>query len=167
MNILNTINITSVIFFTLLAWAVIATVVLLDKMEALELEKAKRRELEEAQTADQEVAVTPTEIPKNDKDWHIRTDIVEGMRASIIRSLENYPALLVDTESVDGHEFALTHGEVCALIAPFLQKGYFAYQDTMGYGADRVTRFKISKHRFTGSNALEITEELLTKNAQL
>ncbi|WP_296957681.1 hypothetical protein [Porphyromonas sp. oral taxon 278] len=164
MNILNTIDITSVIFFALLAWAVIATVVLLDKMEELEIEKAKRKEDE---TADQEVAVTPTEIPKNDKDWHIRTDIVEGMRASIIRSLENYPALLVDTESVDGHEFALTHGEVCALIAPFLQKGYFAYQDTMGYGADRVTRFKISKHRFTGSNALEITEELLTKNAQL
>ena len=164
MSILNTIDITSVIFFALLAWAVIATVILLDKMEELEIEKAKRKEDE---TADQEVAVTPTEIPKNDKDWHIRTDIVEGMRASIIRSLENYPALLVDTESVDGHEFALTHGEVCALIAPFLQKGYFAYQDTMGYGADRVTRFKISKHRFTGSNALEITEELLTKNAQL
>lgn len=115
MNILNTIDITSVIFFALLAWAVIATVVLLDKMEALELEKAKRRELEEAQTADQEVAVTPTEIPENDKEWHIRSYVVEGIRAGIVNRLGN----------------------------------------------------TITKHRDPERSALEITEELLTKNAQL
>lgn len=167
MSIPNTIDITTVIFFALLAWAVIATVVLLDKTEALEEEKAKRRELEEAQTADQEVAVTPTEIPKNDKEWHIRTDIVEWMRASIISALESSPSLLIDTESEDGHEFALTHGEAHALILPFLQKGYYAYRDIMGYNGCKVTRFRITKHRDPERNALEITEELPTKNAQL
>lgn len=131
MSILNTIDITSVIFFALLAWAVIATVVLLDKMEALELEKAKRRELEEAQTADQEVAVTPTEIPKNDKDWHIRSYVVEGIRAGIINRLGNTSAVLVDTSEIEGNLW-LTHGEAHALILPFLQKGYFAYQDITG-----------------------------------
>lgn len=129
--------------------------------------KHSREELARQSKGEEVAPVAPVVVPENDKEWHIRTDIVEGMRASIIRALESSPSLLVDTESVDGHEFALTHGEICALIAPFLQKGYFAYRDIIGYREDRVTRFKISKHRFPGSNALEITEELLTKNAQL
>lgn len=166
MSILNTIDITSVIFFALLAWAVIATVVLLDKMEALELEKAKRRELEEAQTADQEVAVTPTEIPKNDKDWHIRSYVVEGIRAGIVNRLGNTSAVLVDTSEIEGNLW-LTHGEAHALILPFLQKGYFAYKDIVGYSGYKVTGFRIMKHRDPERSALEITEELLTKNAQL
>ena len=166
MSIPNTIDITTVIFFALLAWAVIATVVLLDKTEALEEEKAKRRELEEAQTADQEVAVTPTEIPKNDKDWHIRSYVVEGIRAGIINRLGNTSAVLVDTSEIEGNLW-LTHGEAHALILPFLQKGYFAYRDIMWYIGYKVTRFRITKHRDPERNALEITEELLTKNAQL
>lgn len=166
MNILNTIDITSVIFFALLAWAVIATVVLLDKMEALELEKAKRRELEEAQTADQEVDVTPTEIPQNDRDWHIRTDSIESIRAGIVERLRTYPACIVTLDKYN-KDSSLNHGEAHALILPFLQKGYFAYKDLVGYDVANVTRFRITKHRDPERSALEITEELLTKNAQL
>lgn len=166
MNILNTIDITSVIFFALLAWSVIATVVLLDKMEALKEEKAKRRELEEAQTADTEVDTTPTEIPKNDKDWHIRSYVVEGIRAGIINRLGNTSAVLVDTSAIHG-DLWITHGEARALILPFLQKGYYAYRDIMGYSGYKVARFRITKHRDPERTALEITEELLTKNAQL
>lgn len=166
MSIPNTIDITTVIFFALLAWAVIATVVLLDKTEALEEEKAKRRELEEAQTADQEVAVTPTEIPENHKDWHIRSYVVDGIRAGIINRLGNTSAVLVDTSAIHG-DLWITHGEAHALILPFLKKGYYAYRDIMGYNGCKVTRFRITKHRDPDRNALEITEELLTKNAQL
>lgn len=166
MNVSNTIDLLTFACLALLAWAVIATVVLLDKMEALELEKAKRRELEEAQTADQEVAVTPTEIPENDKDWHIRTDAVERIRAGIVERLRTYPACIVTLDKYN-KDSSLNHGEVHALILPFLQKGYFAYKDLVGYDVANVTRFRITKHRDPERSALEITEELLTKNAQL
>ena len=102
MSIPNTIDITTVIFFALLAWAVIVTVVLLDKLEALEEEKAKRRELEETQTADTEVDTTPTEIPENDRDWHIRPYVVEGIRAGIINRLGNTSAVLVRSRAICG-----------------------------------------------------------------
>lgn len=64
-------------------------------------------------------------------------------------------------------EASLNHGEVCALLLPFLKKGYFAYKDITGYGGYEVTRFRVMKHKDAEPNALEITEELLTKNAQL
>lgn len=166
MNVSNTIDLTALIFIALLAWAVIATVVLLDKKEELEIEKAKRRKLEEAKTNAPEIAVTETEIPENDKDWHIRSYVVEGIRAGIINRLGNTSAVLVDTSEIQG-DLWLTHGEAHALIIPFLQKGYFAYKDIMGYVGYKVTRFRLMKHRDPEKNALEITEELLTKNAQL
>lgn len=163
MSILNTIDITTVIFFALLAWAVIATVVLLDKMEELQIEKARRKK---AESADQEVAVTPTEIPENDKDWHIRTDAVERIRAGIVERLRTYPACIVTLDKYN-KDSSMNHGEAHALILPFLQKGYYAYKDLVGYDVANVTRFRITKHRDPEKNALEITEELLTKNAQL
>lgn len=41
--------------------------------------------------------------------------------------------------------------------------------DTQGSGwtGDKVTRFRVAKHRDAEPTALEITEELLTKNVQL
>ena len=73
MSIPNTIDFLTLACLALLAWAVIATVILLDKMEALELEKARRKK---AEAADQEIDVRKTEIPENDKDWHIRSYVV-------------------------------------------------------------------------------------------
>jgi hypothetical protein len=163
MSIPNTIDLLTLACLALLAWAVIATVILLDKMEALELEKARRKK---AETADQEIDVRKTEIPENDKDWHIRSYVVEGIRAGIINRLGNTSAVLVDTSAIHG-DLWITHGEAHALILPFLQKGYFAYKDIMGYSGYKVTRFRIMKHRDPERNALEITEELLIKNAQL
>lgn len=117
------------------------------------------------QSKDEEVA--PVVVPENDRDWHLRPDLIERIKSGLVDRLKEYPSCNVKMCSDDGSQPGITHGEAYEILMPFLQKGYFAYQDTMGYGADRVTRFKISKHRFTGSNALEITEELLTKNAQL
>lgn len=126
-------------------------------------EKARRKK---AETAAQEVAITPTEILENDKDWHIRSYVVDGIRAGIINRLGSTSAVLVDTSAIHG-DLWITHGEAHALILPFLQKGYYAYQDITGYRGYKVTRFRITKHRDPERNALEITEELLTKNAQL
>lgn len=166
MSIPNTIDFLTFACLALLAWAVIATVVLLDKKEELEIEKAKRRKLEEAKTNAPGIAVTETEIPENDKDWHIRSYVVEGIRAGIINRLGSTSAVLVDTSAIHG-DLWLTHGEAHALILPFLQKGYYAYQDITGYRGYKVTRFRLMKHRDPERSALEITEELLTKNAQL
>ena len=163
MSIPDTIDFLTYACLALLAWAVIATVVLLDKMEELEKEKARRKEDE---TADQEVDVTPTEIPQNDRDWHIRTDSIESIRAGIVERLRTYPACIVTLDKYN-KDSSLNHGEAHALILPFLQKGYFAYKDLVGYDVANVTRFRITKHRDPESNDLEITEELLTKNAQL
>ena len=110
--------------------------------------------------------VAPTEIPENDKDWHIRTDDVERIRAGIVECLRTYPACIV---TLDKHnkDSSLNHGEAHALLLPFLKKGYFAYRDISGYNGSEVKRFRLAKHRDAEPNALEITEELLAKNEQL
>ena len=159
MSTSNTIDILNLVCMAIMAWSIIATIMLLKKMDELEEEKAKRRKLEEAKT-------DGPEIPENDKDWHIRSYVVDGIRAGIVNRLGNTSAVLVDTSEIEG-DLWLTHGEAHALILPFLQKGYFAYRDIMGYSGYKVTRFRITKHRDPDRNALEITEELLTKNAQL
>lgn len=163
MSIPNTIDLLTFACLAFLAWAVISTVILLDKTEALELEKARRKK---AEAADQEIDVRKTEIQENDKDWHIRSYVVEGIRAGIINRLGNTSAVLVDTSTIHG-DLWITHGEAHALILPFLQKGYYAYQDITGYRGYKVTLFRITKHRDPERSTLEITEELLTKNAQL
>lgn len=119
--------------------------------------------LENQRKKDQEA---PVEIPENDKDCHIRSYVVEGIRAGIVNRLGNSSGVLVDTSEIHS-DLWITHGEAHAIILPFLQKGYFAYKDIVGYSGDKVTRFRIMKHRDQERNALEITEELLSTNAQL
>ena len=155
-----------IVCLALIAWSPIATILLLRKTEELKTERAKNKTTEEAETADTEADATPIEIPENDKDWHIRTDAVERIRAGIVERLRTYPACIVTLDKYN-KDSSLNHGEVHALILPFLQKGYFAYKDLVGYDVANVTRFRITKHRDPERNALEITEELLTKNAQL
>ena len=108
----------------------------------------------------------PIAIPYNDKSWNIRTNVVEGLKRAISENLEKTEQVQVDTVYEDPKIF-LNHGEAHALILPFLQKGYFAYTGKTGYSGDKLIRFYIKKHRDPDVNALEITEELLTKNAQL
>lgn len=139
----------------LLVWALAATLALWDE----------RREREpKVTTAPEAEDVTPTEIPENDKGWHVRTWLVERLRADIVGSLADSSECTVGVTKEGYH---LTHGEAHALLLPFLQKGYYAYRDLTGWTGHKVTRFRVTKHRDAEPNALEITEELLTKNIQL
>lgn len=139
----------------LLVWALAATLTLWDE----------RREREPKETTAPEAEdVTPTEIPENDKEWHIRTWLVERLRADIVGSLADSGECTV---AVTKEGYYLTHGEAHALLLPFLRKGYYAYRELTGWTGDKVTRFRVAKHRDAEPTALEITEELLIKNVQL
>lgn len=139
----------------LFVWALAATLALWDE----------RREREpKATTAPEAEDVTPTETPENDKEWHIRTWLVERLRADIVGSLADSGECTV---AVTKEGYHLTHGEAHALILPFLKKGYYAYRELTGWTGDKVTRFRVTKHRDAEPNALEITEKLLTNNIEL
>ena len=141
----------------LFVWALAATLALWDE----------RREREpKATTAPEAEDVTPTEIPENDKDWGVRHDYVERMRTEILKRLDGHAYCTVVIEDNDNGS-PLTHGEAHALILPFLKKGYYVYRELTGWTGDKVTRFRVAKHRDAEPTALEITEELLTKNVQL
>ena len=139
----------------LLAWSIAATL-------ALWYERSEREP--KATTTPEAEDVTPTEIPENDKEWHIRNWLVERLRTDIVGSLADSGECTV---AVMKEGYHLTHGEAHALILPFLQKGYYAYKELTGWTGNKVTRFRVAKHRDAEPTALEITEELLTKNVQL
>lgn len=138
----------------LLVWSIAVTLTLWNE----------RKEREPKATATDSDSVTPTEIPENDKGWHIRTWLVERLRADIVGSLADSGECTV---AVTKEGYHLTHGEAHALLLPFLKKGYYAYRELTGWTGDKVTSFRVTKHRDAEYNALEITEELLTKNVQL
>lgn len=125
-----------------------------DKMMAL---KSKRDE------KDQEA---PVEIPENDREWKIRTELIERIRVEIVHCLTTSGGCWINTEA-DGKNLLLNHGEAHALLMPFLQKGYFAYIGSNGSNVCGLTRFGVVKHRLPHKNELEITQELLNTNAQL
>ena len=125
-----------------------------DKMMAL---KSKRNE------KDQEA---PVEIPENDREWKIRTELIERIRVEIVHCLTTSGGCWINTEA-DGKNLLLNHGEAHALLMPFLQKGYFAYIGSNGSNVCGLTRFGVVKHRLPHKNELEITQELLSTNAQL
>lgn len=139
----------------LLVWSIAVTLALWDE---------RREREQEATTAPEAEDVTPTEIPENDKEWHIRTWLVEKLRADIVGRLADSGECTV---AVTKEGYHLTHGEAHALLLPFLQKGYYVYRELTGWTGDKVTRFRVAKHRDAEPTALEITEELLTKNVQL
>ena len=141
----------------LLVWSIAATLAMWDE----------RREREpKATTAPEADDVTHTEIPENDKGWGVRHSYVEQMRTEILKRLDGHAYCTVVIEDNDNGS-PLTHGEAHALILPFLKKGYYAYRELTGWTGDKVTRFRVAKHRDAEPTALEITEELLTKNVQL
>lgn len=139
----------------LLVWSIAVT---------LTLWHERRKREPKATTAPEAEDVTPTEIPENDKEWHIRTWLVERLRADIVGSLADSGECTV---AVTKEGYRLTHGEAHALLLPFLQKGYYAYRELTGWTGNNVTRFRVAKHRDAGPTALEITEELLINNVQL
>ena len=139
----------------LLVWSIAATLTLWHERRDREPKVTTVPETED---------VTPIEIPENDKEWHIRTRLVERLRADIVGSLADSSECTV---AVTKEGYHLTHGEAHALLLPFLQKGYYVYRELTGWTGYKVTRFRVAKHRDAEPNALEITEELLTKNAEL
>lgn len=141
----------------LLVWSIAVT---------LTLWSERRGREPKATTAPEADGVTPTEIPENDKGWGVRHDYVERMRIEILKRLDGHAYCTVVIED-DDNGSPLTHGEAHALLLPFLQKGYYAYRELTGWTGDKVTRFRLAKHRDAEPNAREITEELLTKNIQL
>lgn len=129
--------------------------------------KHSREELAR-QSKDEEVApVAPVVVPENDRDWHLRYDLIERIKSGLVDQLREHPSCNVKMYSDDGSQPGITHGEAYEILMPFLKKGYFAYKGLVGYDVANVTSFRITKHRDPERNALEITEELLTKNAQL
>ncbi len=151
----NIIDLLIIAFGIPFVWALAATLTLWNE----------RREREpKATTAPEAEDVTPTEIPENDKEWHIRTWLVERLRADIVGSLADSGECTV---AVTKEGYHLTHGEAHALILPFLKKGYYAYREMTGWNGYKVTSFRVAKHRDAERTGLEITEELLTKNIQL
>lgn len=108
----------------------------------------------------------PVEIPENDREWKIRTELVERIRVEIVKGLDTSGGCWINTEA-DGKNLRLNHGEAHALLMPFLQKGYFAYIGHKESNVSGLSRFGVVKHRLLYNDELEITEELLIKNAQL
>lgn len=139
----------------LFVWALAATLALWDERSEREPKATTAPEVEDE---------PPTDIPENDKEWHIRTWLVERLRADIVGSLADSGECTV---AVTKEGYHLTHGEAHALLLPFLKKGYYVYRELTGWTGDKVTRFRVAKHRDAEPTALEITEELLTKNVQL
>lgn len=117
--------------------------------------------LENQRKKDQEA---PVEIPENDKNWHLRTDLIEQTKRALVEQLRNNPSCYVSIEHEDGF---LTRGEVYEILMPFLKKGYFAYRGAEDGSGRKVKSFIVTKHRTLGRDDLEITEELLRANAQL
>ena len=96
----------------LLVWSIATTLTLW----------SERREREpKATTAPEAEDVTPTEIPENDKGWHIRTWLVEKLRADIVGSLADSSECTV---AVTKEGYHLTHGEVHALLPSRSPRSY-------------------------------------------
>lgn len=150
----NIIDLLIIVCGGLLVWALAVTLTLWDERKEREPKATEAKN------------VTPTETPENDKDWGVRHDYVERMRTEILKHLDGHAYCTVFIKDGDNGE-PLTHGEAHALLLPFLKKGYYVYRELTGWTGDKVTRFRVAKHRDAETNALEITEELLTKNAQL
>lgn len=131
-------------------------VLLAGSIEPIRMElKSKRDE------KDQEA---PVEIPENDKNWHLRTDLIEQTKRALVDQLKNKPSCYVSMEYEGSF---LTRGEVYEILMPFLKKGYFAYRGAEDDSGRKVKSFIVTKHRSPGRDELEITEELLRTNAQL
>ena len=135
----------------LLIWAVVATMSLFR-----ERKEQKKATTEEAP----DVVTTTDEITVNDKDWHIRTWLVEKLRVEIIKGLKSSHVYYLKP-GLDEEGLKLSKGEEYELFLPFIKKGYFVYHE------ERRIHYRVTKHRDFETNDLEITEERLTKNAQL
>lgn len=141
----------------LLVWALAATLTLWDEHREREPKETTAPEAED---------VTPTEIPENDKEWHIRTRLVEKLRGEIIKGLESSHVCYLEPR-LDDSGLKLSKGEEYELFLPLVRKGYFVYHEEKRIHLSSIMQYRVTKHRDFETIALEITEELLIKNVQL
>lgn len=141
----------------LFVWALAATL-------ALWYERREREP--KATTAPEVEDEPPTDIPENDKEWHIRTWLVERLRGEIIKGLESSHVCYLEPR-LDDRGLKLSKGEEYELFLPLVRKGYFVYHEETRIHLSSIMQYRVTKHRDFETTALEITEELLTKNAQL
>lgn len=130
----------------------------------LEGSRANYKMMELKGKKDEQDQEAPVEIPENDKNWHLRTDLIEQTKRALVEQLKNKPSCYVSMEYEGSF---LTRGEVYEILMPFLKKGYFAYRGAEDDSGRKVKSFIVTKHRSPGRSELEITEELLSTNAQL
>ena len=140
----------------LLIWAIVATLSLF----------RERKEQKKATTEEAPDVVTPNEIAVKDKDWYIRTSLVERLRRQIVKGLASSPVYFL-APWIDDIGIKLSKREEYELFMPFLKKGYFIYLGEEHLPLCTIMQYRITKHRDYETTALEITEELLTKNVQL
>lgn len=153
----NIINLLIIAFVIQFVWALAVTLTLLH---------GRSERAQEATTAPEAEDVTPTEIPENDKEWHIRTRLVEKLRGEIIKGLESSHVCYLEPR-LDDRGLKLSKGEEYELFLPLVRKGYFVYHEEKRIHLSSIMQYRVTKHRDFETTALEITEELLTKNAQL
>nr|DAE31356.1 MAG TPA: hypothetical protein [virus sp. ctDJ83] len=125
-----------------------------------------RKEQKKATTKEVPNVATTTEITANDKDWHIRTSLVEKLRGDIIKGLKSSHIYYLEP-GMEDKGLKLSRGEEYELFLPFVKKGYFVYHEERRIHLSSIMQYRVTKHRDSETNALEITEEVLTKNAQL
>lgn len=141
----------------LLVWSIAVTLTL--------WHERKERE-PKATTAPEAEGEPPTDIPENDKEWHIRTWLVERLRGEIIKGLESSHVCYLEPR-LDDRGLKLSKREEYELFLPLVRKGYFVYHEETRIHLSSIMQYRVTKHRDFETTALEITEELLIKNVQL
>lgn len=124
----------------------------------LEESKYEKEELESKEE------LNLTEIPENNKEWHVRTDYIQELIHHIELWLRDHNLCEFTAKDIASE---LTHGEAYKLIMPFLEKGYYAYRDYIGYDFPKIKSFRITKHKEPSNQIYEITKEFLTTNTEL
>lgn len=104
------------------------------------------------------------EIPENNKEWHVRTDYIQELTRNIELWLRDHNQCEFTAKDIDSE---ITHGEAYKLIMPFLEKGYYAYRNYIGYDFPKIKSFRITKHKEPSNQIYEITKEFLTTNTEL
>ena len=140
----------------LLIWAIVATLSLF----------RERKEQKKATTEEAPDVVTTTEIAVNDKGWHIRTSLIERLRKQITSGLKSSSVYFL-APWIDDKGIKLSKVEAYELFMPFLKEGYFVYLGEERLPLSTIMQYRVTKHRDFETTAIEITEELLIKNAGL
>lgn len=123
----------------------------------IDLEESKYEKVEAKET-------NLVEIPENNKEWHVRTEYIQELTRNIELWLREHSQCEFTAKDSASE---LNHGEAYQLIMPFLEKGYYAYRNYIGYDFPKISSFRITKHKEPSNQIYEITKESLTANAEL